>query len=234
MAINFRLGDIWANALDRADLTGTSYPDLNRKADLVNRALAKVHYMTTASNQNYIAQSVQINVVPNVQYYPLPTDFYQLLKIYIIESGMYRVVRRLSFEMIHGMQPNSDTPATLEVNYVPVAPKFHNPPDDGEVITTSFPDGLFEELVAIEVARKLLMRGEKTNPDLEAERKELMAMLQNYLEPRDAAEPLEMVDTHQRWRRPWPFALVHPAIADIRYLLYGNQLRIFQTDSREI
>jgi hypothetical protein len=235
MGINLRLGDVWAQALDAADFTNTQFPDVNRKADIVNRGIKRLHYLCANSSQNFICSTYPFLIQNAVQYYPLPNDFYRLLKIYFVDNGMYRVMRRATFEMVHGFEntiTNITTP-TCEMNYVPVAPKFSNPPNDDQIIATNFPDG-FEDAIIQYVRVAILGKAEKPTTDARQDLGDALGEAREYLEPRDAAEPAEMVDVHQRWRRPWPFALVRPAIADVRYMLFGNQLRLFQTDSREI
>lgn len=235
MGINLRLGDLWAQALDAADFTNTQFPDVNRKADLANAGIKRLHYMCANSSQNFICSVYPFTIVAGVQYYNLPLDFYRLLKIYFVENGMYRVMRRATFEMIHGFENTISEVSTpnCEMNYVPAAPKFKNPPDDNEVIATNFPDG-FEDAIVQEIRVRILGKAEKPTTDAVRDRDAALGEVREYLEPRDAAEPMEMVDIHQRWRRPWPFALVRPAIADVRYMLFGNQFRLFQTDTREI
>lgn len=231
--MDIRLGDVWARALDYADMTNTQFPDRRRMADLTNVSLARLHYMMINSSQNYESSTYSFSSAGGTELYDLPKDFYKLIKLYSVDGDCRRVVRRVSMEQLGGLHNTPSQVLSMEMHYAPAAPQFAQPADENQILVTNYPAG-FDALLAMEVALSLLKKAEKPTGPLKEERDQFMQLIITVAEPRDYGEPPVVNDVYARWRRPWPFLLVRPMVALMRYNIEGNKLRLVETRSAEL
>jgi hypothetical protein len=220
---------LWNRALDYADMTGSSFPDTNRKYDLINVGLSELYYTLVHSNAEYfVATPSSISVVSGTALYNLPADFYKALKLYYVQGDRRYIVRPFSREQVQGLLATPSTSATLELHYVPTLTLVTA---DNDQINAAFPPG-WEDYVALHVAIRLLMREESFEQvgALRTERDRLITTITQMASPRDVHESLPLTDVYGRWRDPWRDVIGGPGASELFYRIEGTKLRFIETD----
>lgn len=222
--------NLWDRALDYADMTGSSFPDVNRKFNLINAAVSALHYAIVNSGSEYVVGTpATVNVVAGTATYALPTDFYKLLKVYRKEGNRRYAVRSYTREMAEGLLHVPSTSAVWEVHYIPHAVLLTA---DGNVIETQYPPG-WEDYCAMHIAVRLLIKEESLEAAaaLTQERDALLAqIIKAYGGPRDLAEPSVVADAYGRYSDPWRHIIDAPAGAQHYYRVEGANLRVVEAD----
>lgn len=230
MANTVTASTLWSRALDYADMTGSSFPDANRQYDLLNAAVAELHYTLAQSDSEYVVGTPStINVTAGTGTYALPTDFYKCLKVYRVEGNRRYVVRRFEREEADGILYVPSTAATLEMHYIPHAVLMTAGSD---VINANYPPG-FEDFVAMHVACKLLMKEESAESAmvLGQERDKLLQKIISMFAPqRDIGQPGHITDVYGRYRDPWRGVIDGPGVQEQYYRIEGGVIRVIEAD----
>ena len=195
-------------------------------AHLVNQELATLWDVLINTYEDYCIRRKTIAVVPDIQEYSMPSDFYKFRKIFpIVNSRRYAPLRKFNLRelgeadtfaailarpieytrykvsgnrlMLHPIPTNT---AELELWYVPQYDPVVNLDDK---IDFRFPFG-WDQYVIEGVAAALL---EKEESDGSAQRARQQAALQRILimaEDRDVGEPHQMQDT-ENYTDSWGF-----------------------------
>ncbi|MBW2560706.1 MAG: hypothetical protein JRE40_07620 [Deltaproteobacteria bacterium] len=223
-------------ALERADklaadpATGDPIPTAdivpNALIYYVNAELSTLWDVLISTYEDYCIKRKAIAVVPDIQEYSMPTDFYKFRKVFpILNSRRHAPLRKFNLRelgeadsfaailarpieytryrlsgnrlMLHPIPTNT---AELELWYVPQYDPILNLQDK---IDFRFPAG-WEEYAIEGVAARLLEREESDASAQRARQKEILQRILVMAEDRDVGEPHGMQDT-ENYLDSWGF-----------------------------
>ena len=119
MANTSTLYDLKARALDYADMTASSFPDEERLTDYINTGLSSLHDILSNAYGDYIHKSTNVTLVSGTEDYALPTDFYKLQKVFLLDSNRRYKMDRFSPDDIDGTKTNPSLSGTMQIWYIP-------------------------------------------------------------------------------------------------------------------
>lgn len=220
MANAVTLADLRARALDYADMTGSSFPVVDRVRDYINAGLADVYDLLVNSYEDYFRESTEITMVANQEAYNLPSNFYKLLECYYL-SGSGTGARRYAMQRyerkeIDGYHKGPMSGGTMELEFIPSMPKLV---DEDDELSWDLPV-MWEDYVALHAAVRLLIREESDPSALMAERDAIKTKIVDLAEPRDMNQG-HVQDMYNRWNRT---ASLFREQRYLRYRLAGKQI----------
>lgn len=220
------LSDMRKGALDRADMTGSSFPNTNQLDRQINRGLQSVYNMMVNAYEDYFHKEVQFRLINGTEQYNLPDDYLKTTKVFYLESsnGNRRYsVQRFTVDEIDGYRRGPLSTGIIEHWYVPTLSRLES--DDDTV--PAFLPPTFEEYASLYAARYLLMREDSYQAvgALSQELSELKPEIMDLIEPRDTGEPKVTSDIYGRWSNPrWSLRNGR----DFKYGIFGGKLKIVE------
>jgi hypothetical protein len=212
------LSSLYAQVLDRADLTGDSHVVEARVREYINEYAGELYDLIRAASEEYFVVSKDQPVVPGMDQYPLPVDFFDLRKVrYFDQSGNDYTLGRWKFDdrvttadsaifapenagmrykLIGNYLELNPTPrrdGTLRLYYCPEPPHMVN--DDDEM-HLSIPVSGWHRYVVYGVCAELCNRREDTGQAgyFESKKAELGERIKNSAEKRDKSQPITPAD----------------------------------------
>ena len=115
----YLLSTLETRARTLADLTGSSFVTSTEALALLNSSLQDLYDITIDAGEDYVGQqaSSQISIVSGTEKYSLPTDFYKLLKVFLVEEGERIPMERF---LLNDMGPSPTSSGTTDMWYVPL------------------------------------------------------------------------------------------------------------------
>lgn len=177
----------------RADVVSDNHVSDAEINDLLNEGITE-HWdlLVTAAPPDYYAASTTVSVVSGTSVYALPSDFYKLRAVQVLEGGEeYRPVGPIQDADIQRYRSPS-TSATVRVRYIPAA---YTLTSDGSVF-----DGVngWEELVVLHAAIDILQKRGQDPSFLMAKRDRFVQRMQ-MVSHRDAGEPPRIRSASKRY-----------------------------------
>lgn len=217
------LGLLKTEALELADMTGSSFAVVARVRHWINLELSKLHELIALAWADRIVKFPvpTISVISGQDAYMLPDDFGRVLMVYE-QSGTDRLpVSKFRLDRIH----NSNKPTASKTIDLWHIPAFAPLVDDNDQVNWSsdwrLPWG-WHEAVTAGVAIKLLGKEESDTSVMQGIKQEAMGLLDLAAPEFNADEPDRVGDTRDRWSDP-DFDLAAGG-ATLRYALAGNRI----------
>lgn len=210
------VSDIISRALDFCDIPATSgWVDQTRLVDMANDGLSDMHYRMVLSHEDYLTELYETDVQAGEASIPLPSDFFKLSAIFLIESGTRFKLDRFNWRDHDGSS----------INVVVSRPRYRVigqhirlfPPSMGnyrleiwyirqfrelsltEEIDQSLPHG-WDCYVVGHIAEYLLQRKEADPTPAAKYKAEAWDMILASMPERDASGPKTAIDTSYRYR----------------------------------
>ncbi len=215
MASVVTLEQLQTRALERADMTNTSFVTTSRLNEYINASARELYDLLVSSyGQNYYASSATITLSGSNGANALPGDFYQLLGVDVRDgsSGDWTNVRPFSFPdrnmkqstsgcisdsqyMLRGNNivfiPTPPATAQAQIWYVPALPTL-----TGSAETFDGVNG-WEEYIVIDVAIKMLNKEESDTSVLRKEKEAIKDRITLMAATRDQANSFEIIDVYR-------------------------------------
>ncbi len=182
----------------------------------INKSKDVLYDMLVAAYEDeYFAKSTTVSITVNVNEYSLPTDFYKLLQLEIVNSPMQRkTMRKFSFKnknrfsypfTVYGydvsryrilgnklvLYPIPTSGQTLELWYVPLATNLVADGDELQGFNG------WEEFIIIDAAIKACRKEETDTADLERDRAVIQDQITRMKHNRDAAEKARIIEVEE-------------------------------------
>ncbi|MBW2735612.1 MAG: hypothetical protein JRH20_24770 [Deltaproteobacteria bacterium] len=191
--------NMWDQAKDLADMTGSGFPVEARGINYANTALRILHVaLANAHNGDYFRSEDTITIVADTEEYALPADFMRSIKmVFEPANGNRRYpVKKFNLEEMSGMRKAPLTAGTIIHWYAPTPTVFTLVAD---TLAAIYPVGS-SDFIAYHMAIQLLNREESFEQAqlLSRERDLVMRSIMDIIEPRDE-QPEEVVDVYGRW-----------------------------------
>lgn len=211
-----------AQTRERADMVNSQFvTDTANSLDaMINAAAADLHDLLVRKfADNYMTKKANITTVANQNAYTLPTDFYHLLHIEILQGTKYYPLKRIELQNRNYYEHLSDwtygtvekpryflsgpttidlepkpttTGTTIRLWYAPVLAEMVAGSD-----TVAFPNK-YEEHIVISAAIKCLNKEESDSTALQTELAQIEAKIDQDAENRNASSPQEAVDVDKQ------------------------------------
>lgn len=203
-------------AKDRADMVNSGLVSDSMWNKYINKSKDALYDMLiSAYDDEYFAKTSTFTIVPGTSNYSLPTDFYKLLHLEIVNSPTQRkTMRKFQFKnknrysypsTIYGydvskyrivgsnlvLYPVPSSGQTLEMWYIPLAT---NLVADGDELNGF--NG-FEEYIILDAAIKACRKEETDTQDLERDRMIITDRIERMRHNRDAAEKARIIEVEE-------------------------------------
>lgn len=210
------VSDIISRALDYCDIPSSSaWVTQNRLIDIVNDGLSDLHYRIAMAFEDYLTELQEYDVRAGEEAIPLPSDFFKLVSLYLINGGTRYKMERYRWQDMH-VSPTTITtshpryrvigqhirffPAmmgtySVELWYVR---QFRDLASTDE-LDPSLPHG-WDCYVMGHVAEYLLQRKEADPTPAAKYKAEAWEMISSAIAERDAGGPKTVIDTTGRYR----------------------------------
>lgn len=220
---------IWDRAVEYADMVNSSFPtsDTALRLNYVNTALSQLHYKLAELDPDYFHAEASQPVVAGVPSYALPSDFYKLKQVYLVDGSKRYMIDRFQHGTMDGWENAPLDSGSLALLYVPAFSKLAA---IGDAIGSRLPPG-WEEWCSLKIAIKLLMREESDVSTLTALFQDVDGQIAASAAPIDSAVVDKVVDTGMRFY-PAPWLRIMQTIGPLtyRYRIQGSRLYILQPD----
>jgi len=226
MPSSITLGELKAQVLDRADMSGSGFIDDGRLADYINYELGRLYDQLITTYEDYFVKSTTITLVNGTEAYDLADDFYKLLKVFAKQGNRRWRLKKFTMEELDyldadyapgghqdrylrhrllGKQiyfaPAPISGGTVEYFYVPELATLK---EDYEKITVHIPC-TWEDAVVTGAAIRCLAKEESDTSQLEREYARHIERIRDAGAERDLGEPHRISDVDARfsWRYGW-------------------------------
>lgn len=216
MADNTTLATIRDRARKRADMENSSFwTDAQITAE-INASIKRLYaFLVESYKDDYFYATTTVASVAGTADYALPADFYKLLGVDVGQgANPSRWVRLTKFRLAQrNTRPNQATylrdykyrlkgsnisfiptpqaGLTFQLHYVPTFTALSADADPFDTING------YDDLVVLDVARKLLQSEESDTSEVEREMRERMTEIRQDAETRDAGEPGQVTDVYE-------------------------------------
>lgn len=226
MANQVTLGDLKARALDRADMTNSSFIETARLRDYLNAGGSELYnILVRVYGDDYFFKKDTIVTVANQEEYNLPPDFYKLTALWLVlgsgNNTQRRELKRFMYSDVgtdhdHSLSlstqlpryrltqnnlflfPKPDGGKTIEFWYVPQYQKMIADTDSVNLGIPTLPNG-WEEYLVVWAAIKCLEKEESDTRDLKQDLADLRSQFINTAPDRDTKEGERVVDVSRRF-----------------------------------
>ena len=235
------VSDIWAQALDYADMTNSQFPDSSLELKHVNNALSKLHYHLANGDNDWFAEQAYFQVTAGTEFFPLPDGttyrrtasdatvpkkFYRLTKLFLHVSDREYEIPKLMRHEQYGFTRAPLVSGWLDMLYVP---EFKALTVTSDSIDTTYPVG-WEDYCAWVVARRLLIKEESLEQATAAaaEAAEILKEIDTAVASRDSSYPQRIEDTTGRWQWSRRWLLARNYENNYSYRIEGQNLIIVE------
>lgn len=232
MASLITLAQLRMQSQQRADMENAqllSNPEWNTN---INKSAARLYNILTTVFEEYYVKNSILSLTPSTATYPLPVDFYKLIRIDEIVSGSATLNVTTGLYELNGQavtvkpyneqEKNKYTQFTgarsLIQNYIPVMTPMVS---DGDTF-----DGVngYEEWIICDAAKKARRKEESDTSDLERDMADVRKEIEDSAPNRDAGHAPRMVDAHS----VDPFDYIRIP-SRIRYKMLGQNIQFVQS-----
>lgn len=227
MASSTTLDTLKARALDYCDMTSSGFPDSSRLTDYVNAAAAELYAMLTNSFEDYFVTTSQISLVSGTGTYPLPADFYRLVRAFWVSSDRRHEIGKFSMGAVHGSKLSPAQSGTVELWYVPEMTLMSAGSDTLADVVPPAING-WDDFIALSVAIRLLIKEESDASALMNERDTIRGRIMASAEPRDEGGATQIQDQTRRWDEG--SSRTDPGAYTLKYRLMGGNIRFVHHD----
>lgn len=211
MASLVTIAEIKTRARRKADMEASLFVGDAELLDMVNAAYAELYDLLVQAFENYYVASATV-ALNGSSSYPLPADFYKILKIYFTSSnGVYTRLDPYDSGEEEGTLARVPSTGTVTIRYVPAPVRF--------VADTDTLDGRagWEELLVTDVAIMMLEKEESNTEALEARRQRIYRRVQEMAQSRSLATSGRIRDVYRD---------SVPTGEELRYRLMGDAIEI--------
>lgn len=200
---------------NRFDEGSQNYIGTDEANSLINEACEHLYNWLIASGENYVSRELQGQLTPTQTDFPLPEDFFKLLKVFIVNSGRYTPVPRLMLEEWRGSygpcgyimidnllrfsQSMTAQNTTVSIFYVPDFTELVN---DTDTFSFQYIPGCAEFIVNQAVIGARLKEESDTAP-LERRQAQIIQMIETDIQNRDMGRHQHVVDAERHGMHTW-------------------------------
>lgn len=192
MANDITLGELIHQGLQRADqdrtnLSDDGYVSYSEARYIANNALSELWDIMTMAFEDYVMTEMSpFSLVSGTESYSLPSDFYKISKVFLLDSNFRIPMRRFGKEEAIYTSPTFGS-EQVSVWYIPQYTKLVN---EADAVHVSIPVG-WEDYVVACIASKAAMKEEAANTQgLIAEREMAKRRIIDACKARDAGRPM--------------------------------------------
>lgn len=212
-----------AAVCDEPTFSADTFVSKSQATQWINDALAKIHYMLADKPDDFFRDEFSIALVAGTSKYALPTDFLRANGVDELRGQKrFRVPRFMSQERNKWQHQAGETigfggVSTYEYRVagsslfvIPepgvgelvlfYTPQFTKLEQDADVVDQSVPEG-FEEYAVLDAALKFKIKERVDTAETERLRDVVWEQIKDFSGPRDADEPMRVVDVYNRFGR---------------------------------
>ena len=224
MANPTTLADLKTRTLDFADMTNSTFPDVDRVEDYINDALAALHDLLINANQDYFKEVQNLNLVGGTSKYALPDDYYRTLGVFYKTGQRLYKVAKWNMDERDGYRDSPISSGLVEHWYIP---QFTRLTDDADVVDSVLPIG-WERYVALRAAADLRLRQRTGAAEMMQMADRELQRLVNIAEPRDVAQEDVIGEYYNRWHHKRH--LFQSEERYFRYRVLGDNMEIIEVE----
>jgi hypothetical protein len=218
------LTDLQNRALDKADMTGSSFYDSTRLTNDINSGLAELHDLLIANYaEDYKRSTQSITLLAGTEAYALPSAFYKALRVWRIASGRRHLIDRFTLEQLDGY--NTTGPASSGAAELWYAPQLTKLSAGGDVVDAAVPIG-YEDFAVYHAAAQLKIREQSDARELIEERERIRQRIIAYGEDRDRGAADHIEDHYNRWGG----GVCDEESRTLRYRIMGANIHFVEMD----
>lgn len=202
------------NRFDEGSQNYIGIPEANA---LINEGAEHLYNWLISTGENYVFTELQGTLSPTVTDFALPADFFKLLKVFVVNGGIYTPIPRLMLDewtgsfgrfgyiLIDGYlrfsQSVSRPTATISMWYAPTYTRLVN---DTDAFSFQYIPGSAEFIINQAVIAARIKEESDTTP-LERRQAQITQMIETDFANRDMGRRQHVVDAEQNRVAPWPY-----------------------------